>query len=783
MTQDNGVDAHITGSVGTFNQVGTNTGVININVENGKGPTAPRLAPPRLPDALIGRDDVLAAIKERLFEGQNVALLHLPGVGKTALAVQLAYDKEVLAHFPDGILWADLGIGSDVLKSLNRWAVALGLTVPEMGDTGDLAEKTAALVGAMQAAIGNQRMLLVVDDAWGVEEARTFLIGGSNCGHLVTTRLSDVASELATEGLTTMVDALDEDFGLKLLAKNAPKVVANEPEKSRELVRAVGGLPLALVLLGKYLSERSVNGDPDLIRLTLTELHQAKQRLERGPKSPSGGPKFPSERYVSLSAAIEVSDRALPEDARLLLHALSIFRPKPHTFTLKAAQAVFDPTGEKTLDEFVDVLEPLGRYGLLEAQDGHYSLHPCISEYAQAQMTDEAVQDCRKRAVAYYDVWLRDYEDTKSAVGSYRYESPDWQEAMCEWLYQLAQTSDRSKAGLAFANTFFDAFWWWGFYVKFPFCEELLTQWEQTQTTPDDQDWLRLLRQFQGVFPPYHENKGKGDWKSVAESLLALRQFAKIDGDLVDLADPGERHLRAITDIFLAEAVRRSELHDPRAETLLQESMSLLTEGGKDEAWNKPWILFHLARLYLDRGQLDLARENSEQSLRLAQDAGLADTERDCEIIANAYRVLADICWQKGDLDAAFPHYARAVFYAFSFQAIPKSPPDFYTVAFYGEMTDRTLARLRTLWQEGRQAEAQKYAAALHDLWLPNLAGTAPPAETLPLTTLMAGNNENELTAYLFPPSPAQAEGLDSEYLPIDAALLKAITLRMEKDF
>jgi len=47
---------------------------------------------------LIGRDDVLSHLKERLCTGKNVgltALKGLPGVGKTTLAVALAHDGDV----------------------------------------------------------------------------------------------------------------------------------------------------------------------------------------------------------------------------------------------------------------------------------------------------------------------------------------------------------------------------------------------------------------------------------------------------------------------------------------------------------------------------------------------------------------------------------------------------------------------------------------------------------------------------------------------------------------
>src|SRR5262249_12973103 len=81
--------------------------------------------------ALIGREQDLARIKQRLQSGGNAALtvLHgLPGVGKTALATALAHDPEIRAYFSGGVLWAGLGPNPNIPGLLSRWAGLLGLS-------------------------------------------------------------------------------------------------------------------------------------------------------------------------------------------------------------------------------------------------------------------------------------------------------------------------------------------------------------------------------------------------------------------------------------------------------------------------------------------------------------------------------------------------------------------------------------------------------------------------------------------------------------------------------
>src|SRR5215472_3769377 len=82
---------------------------------------------------------------------------------------------------------------------------------------------------AIRERIGMRRMLLVVDDAWHLEEALAFKIGGPHCAYLVTTRLPKVAQGFAGDG-SVVIQELSEDHGLLLLKKLAPIAVEAEPE-------------------------------------------------------------------------------------------------------------------------------------------------------------------------------------------------------------------------------------------------------------------------------------------------------------------------------------------------------------------------------------------------------------------------------------------------------------------------------------------------------------------------------------------------------------------------
>ncbi|MEZ4641775.1 MAG: NB-ARC domain-containing protein [Chloroflexota bacterium] len=196
---------------------------------------------PPMPPNFLGRDELIASLIDRLTNGDNLALSAegQPGVGKTALAVALAHHHEVLAHFQDGILWAGLGKQADVFSVQAEWADALGQDITHLAD---VAERERVL----QRAIGQRRMLLVLDDAWELAAAKALRCGGPHCCHLLTTRDKGLARAFAGATRTAYVPTLDDDPAFALLQKLAPEACQADPQTARQLAQAVDGSPLAL---------------------------------------------------------------------------------------------------------------------------------------------------------------------------------------------------------------------------------------------------------------------------------------------------------------------------------------------------------------------------------------------------------------------------------------------------------------------------------------------------------------------------------------------------------
>jgi len=336
---------------------------------------------PSLPAHFLGRDAIVADLSARLTGGGSVALSAegKPGVGKTTLAVALAHHREVLTHFSDGVLWAGLGPQPDLPSRLARWADALGVDVSDR-------PTVEARAQAVRDAIGHRKLLLVIDDAWGLEAAEHLRCGGPNCAHLLTSR--DQGLAFAFAGRSERVEELTPADALELLRRLAPKAVAVDESQAAGLLAAVGYLPLAVELLGGYLAAGASARFADASRSALADLTDPARRLALASRRLGDGTGKP----VSLQETIALSIDGLAEESAAavdVFYSLGAFAAKPANFDLAAAQAVAECDGE---DAGTDALALLIERNLLE-QDGDESLalHQTLADVARIHTPVEAV--------------------------------------------------------------------------------------------------------------------------------------------------------------------------------------------------------------------------------------------------------------------------------------------------------------------------------------------------------------------------------------------------------
>lgn len=544
---------------------------------------------------LVGRDEELARLRQRLCSGGNVALTALnglPGVGKTALSITLAHDPEIRAHFRDGILWAGLGPDSNMQGHLSRWGTLLGMSSSEMSALDGI----EAWAVALRRAIGTRMILLVIDDAWTLEDALTLKVGGPNCVHLVSTRFPSIATQIAADGAMAIKE-LKSDEGMVLLRMLAPQVVEKEAQRARELVMAVGGLPLALNLIGNYLRMQSYTGQARRISAALQRLSDANERLNvsepRGPVERH--PSLPSDTPVSLRTVISVTDQQLDPQTSQTLHELAVFPPRPNSFSEEAALAVTACT--------VEMLDLLTDTGLLESSGSdRYSLHQTIADYSRLQLTTTTAQE---RLVVYSMIFV---EAHRKEYETLELESANILAAL-EMANELACSTELIRMACAFA----------------PF---LLSRGLYQLTE------LHIQRAYTAA-------QAHADYAGLAHTLLYLGEMTRKQGQYEQAEiylQEGLGYARQIDDhdricalLTILGTVRWKSGDYRQAETYLQEGLTLARELGYAERIGG--LLEILGSVAMRQGDYRQSETYLQEALEQAKTSG--EKELLCAILTN----------------------------------------------------------------------------------------------------------------------------------------------------
>ncbi|GAA1403897.1 BTAD domain-containing putative transcriptional regulator [Catellatospora coxensis] len=209
-------------------------------------------------DEFTGRTELAAEITAALREANPVrpaivALGGPPGVGKTALAVHVAW--QVRDRFPDGQWFIDLRAGRGAARPATD---ALAELLQVAGVPRDrMPFGQGALVGALRAALTGRRVLLVLDDADSLDQVAPLLPGAAGCAVLVTGRADPVALTALHGGRSFQVPELTAaESGLLLRGLVGDDRVAREPQAVQGLVNVCGGLPQALRLAAGQLRQQ-----------------------------------------------------------------------------------------------------------------------------------------------------------------------------------------------------------------------------------------------------------------------------------------------------------------------------------------------------------------------------------------------------------------------------------------------------------------------------------------------------------------------------------------------
>jgi serine/threonine protein kinase/tetratricopeptide (TPR) repeat protein len=198
-------------------------------------------------EGLVGRSEMLERIRRELTEGrptpygQAVCLQGFGGLGKTQLAVDYAYQYR--NSYPSGVIW--LAGDQDIDAQLIQLAVKAKWVAPA-------SKREVKRDQALNRLKTYSGCLIVFDNVMDVETIVPFLPEADVSSHLLFTSRKEL---LDFEPLT--VEPLSPEDGMKLLQQEAGRSPeGKEMAAARRIVDRLGGWPLALQIVGRYLRLR-----------------------------------------------------------------------------------------------------------------------------------------------------------------------------------------------------------------------------------------------------------------------------------------------------------------------------------------------------------------------------------------------------------------------------------------------------------------------------------------------------------------------------------------------
>jgi DNA-binding SARP family transcriptional activator/tetratricopeptide (TPR) repeat protein len=301
------------------------------------------------------------------------------GVGKTALAVRWAH--RVADRFPDGQLYLNLR-GYDPDQPISPGNALAGI-LTALGVPGqDIPLELDDRAARYRTEISGRRMLIVLDNAGGVEQVRPLLPGTSTCVTMVTSRDS-MAGLVALHGARRLdLDALPVTDAVALLHRLIGRRAETEPEATATLAHQCDRLPLALRLA----AELAVSRPTSTIAALVAELCDLQRRLDL--LAAGDDPR------AAVQGVFSWSYQHLPAEIGRAFQLLGL-HPGPD-YDTHAAAALIGTTREEA-QRRLDIL--VRAHLVHRTGSGRYSMHDLLRAYANRLANSESREDDRKTAL------------------------------------------------------------------------------------------------------------------------------------------------------------------------------------------------------------------------------------------------------------------------------------------------------------------------------------------------------------------------------------------------
>lgn len=346
-------------------------------------PTAPptsRTPPPntldRDPSTFVGRsqdiDAITAELDAQLAAGTSVVLAidGMPGIGKTTLAVHLAY--RLISRCPDGALQLHLR-GHDEYQSPTDPETALGLLLGMLGVEPGRIQRAGGLdylISLWRKHTSGRRLILLLDDA--ADATQILPLVPASAGNVVLVTSRNRLTGLAEASRHPLEPMPDQDAAELFIS--AARISPTSDPALRDVVAACAGFPYALAVAGSSLRT--------LPAWTLADL------AEYLAGTLSSRPHKPDSVISPLFRVFSTSYRGLPELERVLLRRLSLNPGSRIHF--RAAAALADADAGDTDCALLNLVEK----NLLNASSRRsYVLHDMMRAFSRYACDVEEAPD------------------------------------------------------------------------------------------------------------------------------------------------------------------------------------------------------------------------------------------------------------------------------------------------------------------------------------------------------------------------------------------------------
>jgi len=340
----------------------------------------------------VGRDEELKSLHQQLQQETTVVISEITGmggIGKTELALQYARKHGREGSYPGGLCWlrAREEVGTQIISFVRSCS---NLTPPE--DL-ELVEKVRWCWGRWR----EEAALLIFDDVQQYEDVASFLPPQeSRFKVLMTSRL-----HFGSPVQELQLDVLSQEKALELLrAFVQDERVDQEIERSKELCKWLGYLPLGLELVGRYLAKKQ-----DLLIELLWQRLQDKRLEARAFKQAEPG----MTASLGVTAAFELSWQELEESAQQVAAVLSLFALVEIPWVL--VEQCLPEVDAEELEEIRDQAL-LGANLLKRVDQGMYQLHQLLKEFFASKR--EQRSDVEELQRKFYEVVIAEAERVRN---------------------------------------------------------------------------------------------------------------------------------------------------------------------------------------------------------------------------------------------------------------------------------------------------------------------------------------------------------------------------------